>query len=79
MGSDLDDHAYLPKRYCRLFAIPNNDMVDIFASSDDTERDILGMLRYCLRVVVRITSLSFDNIGGRKGLSNVLVIFVPDL
>lgn len=41
----------LPMR-CRLCAIPNNAMVDIF-SSDVITKDIVEKIEYCLCIVVR--------------------------
>lgn len=39
---------------CRICAIANDDMVDIFYSCDETEENILGMINDCLPIVVRI-------------------------
>lgn len=38
---------------CRLCAMPDNDMTDIF-TSNETGKNILDMIDYCLPVVVRI-------------------------
>lgn len=57
---------------CRLCALPNDDMVDIF-SPNETEKDILEHITYCLRIVVRNHSCLY--IHSWKCLSMLLLLF----
>lgn len=55
--SRLSKDVRLPSR-CRLCALPNYNMVDIF-NSYKIEDDIVEQIKYCLRIVVR-SHLSFS-------------------
>lgn len=63
ISTDGVNYRKIPEKYqtitpspvqmcCRLCALPNDDMVDIFAA-DDAEHDMRDKMEYCLRIVVR--------------------------